>query len=268
MSTHSVRFRSPSLNCQTEFWVHLPDKNVPEFIIGNNPHYKRPTKTIILLHGYSGDCTDWLYNAPVADFCLKYNLAVVMPSGGVNFYLDNDATCHKVCSFIGKDLVNYLRDTFNIATEKENTLIGGFSMGGFGAIHTALTYPETFGGVVACSSALIIHQLKHFTPEMENPMANYAYYVETFGDLSKVEESDYNPEVLFLRNKENGIQNPYIYMACGKQDFLTNENKAFYEFLTNNGADVRFDEADGVHDWSFVVPHAYKGIEYIIEKLK
>ena len=50
MSTHSVRFRSPSLNCQTEFWVHLPEKNLPPFIIGDNPHYKRPTKTIILLH--------------------------------------------------------------------------------------------------------------------------------------------------------------------------------------------------------------------------
>ena len=268
MSTHQIRFRSPSLNCQTEVWVHLPEKHLPEFIIGNNPHYKRPVKTLILLHGFSGDCTDWLYNAPVADFCLKYNLAVVMPSGGLGFYLDNNATGHKTCKYLGEDLINYLRDTFNIATEKENTFIGGFSMGGFGAIHTALTYPETFGGVTAFSSALIINQLKHFTPDMPATMANYDYYVETFGDLSIVHETDYNPEVLFLKNKANNIPNPAIYMACGKQDFLTNENKAFYEFLTNNNADVRFDEADGVHDWSFVVPHAYKGIEYIIEKLK
>ncbi|MCF0115946.1 MAG: hypothetical protein HUJ56_11375 [Erysipelotrichaceae bacterium] len=267
MSTLSIRYRSNALNCQTEFYVHLPDKTIPPWFL-DNPHYKRPVKVLILLHGFSGDCTDWLYNAPVADFCLKYNLAVVMPTGGLGFYLDQEATGKKTATFIGEELVQYLRDTFNIGHHKEDVIIGGFSMGGFGALHTALAYPNTFSAVLACSSALIQHQLKTFTPDMPAVMANYQYYVDTFGDLQKAEESDYNPEVLFLKNKENNIKNPIIYMACGLQDFLINENKAFYEFLTKNEADVKFEVGDGVHHWDFVVPHAYAGLDYLLDRLQ
>ena len=74
MSTLFVKFRSNALNRNGEFYIHLVDKNMPEFLIANNPYYKHKAKTIILLHGYSGDCTDWLYNSAAADFSLKYNL--------------------------------------------------------------------------------------------------------------------------------------------------------------------------------------------------
>ena len=178
MSTHFVKFRSNALGRNGEFYIHLADKNLPDFLKLNNPYYKRKAKTIILLHGYSGDCTDWLYNSAAADFSLKYNLNVVMPSGGLDFYLDKKATGHHYCEFIGEDLVNYLRDTFHIAMKKEDTFIGGLSMGGFGALHTGLMYPETFGGIMALSSALIIYHLKDMKPDMgDQTMANYEYYV-------------------------------------------------------------------------------------------
>ena len=150
--------------------------------------------------------------------------------------------------------------------KKEDTLIGGVSMGGFGALHTGLAYPERFSGVMALSSALIIHQLKEMKPDMPATMANYEYYVETFGDLLKAEDSDYNPEVLFKKNKEKGIANPKIYMACGAQDFLLEPNHQMRDFLKEEKADFTYEEEDGVHDWSFWTPHAYKGIEYLLKK--
>ena len=150
MSTHFVKFRSRALARNGEFYIHLPEKpeNLPIFLQGN-PYYRRPAKTLILLHGYSGDCDDWLYNSAAADFSMRYNLAVVMPTGGLDFYVDKKATGRQNCKFIGEDLIKYLRDTFNLAQKREDTLIGGLSMGGYGALHTGLMYPETFGGIMA-----------------------------------------------------------------------------------------------------------------------
>ena len=57
-------------------------------------------------------------------------------------------------------------------------------------------------------------------------------------------------------------------MACGLQDFLSKENNAFYNFLKENGADVIFEQADGIHHWTFVVPHTYAGLDYVLDRLK
>ena len=267
MATHYVKFRSESLSRNGEFYIHLAEKEAP-FFMKDNPYYKRKPKTIILLHGYSGDCTDWLYNAPAQDFCLKYNLNVVMPSGGLGFYLDKEATGHRYCTFIGKDLIKYLRDTFNIALTKDDTMIGGLSMGGFGALHTGFAFPENFGGILALSSALITYTIHNFKPEADPVMANYAYYTDTFGPLDKVRESEHNPEVLYRKNEAAGIRNPVVYMACGTEDFLIEPNHMMRDFLSEHGADFKYEEGPGVHDWNFWTPHTYTGIEYLLEKLE
>lgn len=266
MSTHFVKFRSPALARNGEFYIHLPEKpeNLPIFMQGN-PYYQRPAKTLILLHGYSGDCTDWLYNSAAADFSMKYNLAVVMPTGGLDFYVDKKATGRQNCRFIGEDLVKYLRDTFNLAVNREDTLIGGLSMGGYGALHTGLMYPETFSGIMALSSALIIYHLDQMKPDTADPvMANYEYYVDTFGDLKKAIKTDHNPEVLFKRNVKEGKKNPRIYMACGSEDFLLEPNHKMRDFLKKQKADFTYSEGPGVHDWNFWTPHAYEGIEWLL----
>ena len=263
MSTLFVRFRAESLACNGEFYMHLPPKTVPFFMKGN-PYYERDTRTLILLHGYSGDSTDWLYNSAAADFSLKYNLAVVMPSGGIGFYVDKKATGHQYCRFIGEDLIQYLRETFGLAQNREDTYIGGLSMGGFGALHTGFMYPDTFGGVMALSSALIIHGLKNMKPDMPDPvMANYEYYVDTFGDLSKAEASDHNPEVLFTRNKENGVENPRIYMACGTEDFLLENNRRMHLFLEEEKIPHRYYESAGNHDMVFWNEYIQKAVEWM-----
>jgi len=267
MSTHFVKFRSNALARNGEFYIHLVDRNLPPMFTQGNPCYRRKAKTIILLHGYSGDCTDWLYNSAAADFSLKYNLNVVMPTGGLDFYLDQKATGHKYAQFIGEDLIHYLRDTFRIALKKEDTFIGGLSMGGFGALHTGLMYPETFSGIMALSSALIIYHLKDMKKDMGDPvMANYEYYVNAFGDLKKAEKSEHNPEVLFRKNLRNNVRNPKIYMACGTEDFLLEPNRRMAAFFKKQKAEYTYVEGPGIHDWNFWTPHAYEGIEYLLKK--
>ena len=83
MSTLHISFYTQALARPAEFFLVKPDKALPPFLAGN-PHYQRPTKTLILLHGFSGDCHDWLYNGGASMLSMQYNLAVVMPTGGVS----------------------------------------------------------------------------------------------------------------------------------------------------------------------------------------
>lgn len=264
MSNLHITFHCPSLACPAEFYMVMPDKNLPPFLVANNPHYQRPVKTLVMLHGYSGDYRDWLHNGGASALSLAYNLAVVMPTGGTNFWLDQPATGQKWCALVGEDLINYLRSTFGLAQTREDTLIGGNSMGGFGALHTALAYPDRFSGVAALSAAYIVDQLPAMTPDMKNPIANYEYYCRIFGDLQTAPERDCNPKVLFKRNAAEGKANPRIYLACGEQDFGIASNRAMAEFLKEQGADSTYREGPGVHDWSFWVPRADEAVKWLL----
>lgn len=254
MATMHIEHHSHQLSRNHSFYLILPEKMPPQFT-KENPHYDRPIKTLFLLHGYSGSSTDWLYHTPAANLAMKYNLAVVFVNGDISFYLDREATGMKYCAYVGEELPQYLRDTFGIAQGADDTLIGGNSMGGFGAIYTALAHSENFGGAFGLSSALIVNGLADRKPNDDTSkdavFSNYSYYAETFGPLENVRSSDNNPEVLVKRLKAEGRKLPRLYMACGEEDFLINENREFHKFLVNEKVHVKYEEGHGVHDWEY-----------------
>lgn len=265
MATMNIEHYSLSLSRASSFCLILPEKVHPQFIQGN-PHYDRPAKTLFLLHGFSGSRTDWLYHTPAHEFSAKYNLAICFPDGGVSFFLDREATGAKYCTYVGSELPIYLRETFGLSAAPEDTLIGGNSMGGYGALHTALSFPENFGRVFALSSANIVDQVAQLRRETfeNNMMANYDYYEEIFGAPSMVRGSDRDLKELVRTLKASGKKIPEIYMACGAQDFLLKESRSFHSFLQSEGIPVKYEEGDGIHDWNYWVPKAKAALEYFL----
>ena len=242
MAYFKVEYFSEALHRRTTFDVLIPnDLREP------SEYGDRPMKTLFLLHGYTGNAENWV----PAGLPEKYNFAIVMPSAENSFYLNGLSTGHAFQNLVGVELVEYVRKTFGLAKRREDTGIAGLSMGGFGALHTGLAYPETFGMIGALSSALIVHGIAHMKPEDENPVANYAYYHECFGDLETAEERDVNPEVLAKKLKEAGGPMPKIYMACGTEDGLLEPNRQMHRFLEAEGIDHEYHEGPGVHDMVF-----------------
>ena len=231
----------------------------------DNPHFKRPTKSVYLLHGYSGFDTDWFSNAPLGDLANTYNVNFFMPSGENSFYLDRPETGGKYAQFVGKEFIEYTTKTFGLSGKREDIIIGGLSMGGFGALHTALMFPETFSACLALSSALIVNGIKHMTPGNDNPVANYDYYRLMFGDLEKLETSDNNPEVLARKLVEKGTDIPKIYMAVGTEDFLLEPNREFKKFLEDTGIPVEYFEGPGIHDFVFWRAQLKAGLEWALK---
>ena len=172
MAHLTIEYYSEALCRPVTFRMILP---------GDRPHpdaVKRPTRTLLLLHGYTGAAENW-----VPEYLTeKYNFAIVMPSGENSFWLDGEATGRKFCTFVGQELIGCLRRTFSLATRREETYVMGLSMGGFGALHTGYAWPENFGKVCAMSPAMIVHDVAKMKPGDGTHLANYAYYRECFGD--------------------------------------------------------------------------------------
>lgn len=257
MAYYQIKFYSNSLKRSTSFEMFLPN-DVREDIPQEDTEYsRRKMKTLFLLHGYTGCAENWVPQ----NLAEKYNFAIVMPNGENGFWLDGLSTGHHYCTFLGIELVNYLRKTFGLAMNADETYIMGMSMGGFGALHTALYYPDRFGRLAALSSALIVHEIAHMKEGGGNPVANYAYYHECFGDLETVEESDNNPETLVKRLKENGQKIPAIYMSCGTEDFLLENNRELHAFLDSIHVEHIYLESAGNHDMTFWSEYAVKFVE-------
>jgi len=114
---------------------------------------------------------------------------------------------------------------------------------------------------------LIIHDIANMKEDFQDEIANYDFYKEVFGDLSKVEESDANPEVLYQRLKESGAKIPPIYMAIGTEDFLYKQNQIMRKFLEENKANFTYEEGPGIHDWKFWNAYLPKGIDWILKQI-
>ena len=259
MARLQIEYFSNALCRATAFEMILPNDIPANIPLGDNAAYSRPTSTLFLLHGYSGKAGNWVPEG----LAEKYNFAIVMPTAENSFYLNGEATGRNYQTMVGEELVDYVRKTFSLARGPEDTCIAGLSMGGFGALHTGLAYPDRFGKIGALSSALIVHEIAHMKPGESNPVANYAYYRSCFGDLETVEKRDVNPEVLAHRLKASGARIPEIWMCCGTEDFLIENNRQMHRFLESEGIAHQYYESKGIHDMVFWRENIAKIVEWM-----
>ena len=136
MASGRMEFHADTIMQHANFSFVLPNDVEMEEVFDQR-HYDRPTKTLILLHGLTGTDTDWLFGGVAQEMAIQYNLAVFMPTAGNNFYLDRGYRGGNWGSYVGEELPAYIRKVFGYAESCEDTFIGGLSMGGYGALHTA-----------------------------------------------------------------------------------------------------------------------------------
>ena len=263
MATGRMEFHADSIMQHANFCFVLPNDFIREEIIDPH-HYDRPVKSLILLHGLTGTDTDWLYGGIAQELSKQYNLAVFMPTVGNSFYLDRGYPGGNFGTFIGEEFPAYIREVFGYCESRENTMIAGLSMGGFGAIHTALAFPDSFSACIALSSALVIHEIAD-TGKRQNSVMPAEMVRDIFGDPSKLPDSDKNPEMQYRCLQKAGRRIPGIYLAIGTEDSLYGANQEFRDFLTEAHADFFYEEGPGKHDWFFWNKYLPRGVEWALE---
>ncbi|WP_068786550.1 alpha/beta hydrolase [Paenibacillus phocaensis] len=262
MAMLQIQFFSRSMRREVTLSALIPLDAPP--ISGQPEVEAKPLKSLYLLHGYSGNHTDWIYFSRIRELSDKYNIAVFMPSGENHFYLDDEDKGQLYGEFLGAELLQFTRKMFPLSAERKDTFIGGLSMGGYGAIRNGLKYADQFSRILALSSALIPYTIAGLSPGYQDAIADYNYYKRVFGDLNQLLGSDKDPEALAKQLKEQGAQVPEIYMACGNQDFLLDVNRRFHDYLTQEKIPHHYIESAGTHDWNFWNEHIGPAIEWAI----
>ena len=224
---------------------------------------EKPFKTLYLLHGVFGSYIDWVNGTRIQRYAEEHDLAVVMPSGDNAFYVDQPGANNYYGEFVGKELVELTRKMFPLSRKREDTFIGGLSMGGYGAMRNGLKYWENFGCIVALSGALLVEDVAKRTNDDPFFLNRRDYAEACFGDLSKILDSDRNPKYLVRQLKKEGRPIPRIYMACGDADSLLPVNQDMAAFLKEQGADVTFEVGPGAHEWDFWDTYIRRAIEWL-----
>ena len=250
MALIQVNFVSAALQRTVPVQVILPvDKLTPD---GKLPAEKK-FRTLYLLHGFLGNYTDWVSGTRIQRWAEERDLCVVMPSGDNAFYVDRPATGNCYGQFIGEELVEITRRMFPLSRKREDTFIGGLSMGGFGAMRNGLKYHETFGAVISFSGVF-----EFLTPNA----ADTVFEEGLFGDLEKAAASDKNP--VWLANNLAGKEDlPDIYIACGTEDHLLPHSRNFRDLLIKNGFSATYEEGPGGHDWDFWDTYIKKALDWL-----
>lgn len=261
MALLQMNLLSQSLMRTVPVNVILPVDKMP--LPGMPRREDKPYKTLYLLHGVFGNHTDWVCGSRIQRFAEEHDLAVVMPAGENAFYVDHPESHNFYGQFIGEELVELTRRMFPLSHNREDTFIGGLSMGGYGAMRNGLKYGDTFGYIVSLSGALVLEGMSERTDDVPFFLESRSYAQACFGDLDTLLTSDKNPKELVRRRQAAGQVIPKIYMACGDRDGLLESNRQMADFLRQSGVDVTFEVGPGSHEWDFWDTYILKAIQWL-----
>jgi len=264
MAWFQVDFFSNTLHRRVPLNVLIPADAMGMSI---DPCAKYPT--LYLLHGYVGNCDDWLLGAGVEQLANQLKVAIVMPSGNNDFYVDAPRSEKNQSTYLSGELIDFTRRTFPLSHKREDTMIGGLSMGGFGALYNGLKHSDVFGKIVALSGPMHITEKANLDnlPDEPNFMGiTKGYYEELFGPLDKITGSGYDPKTVAKELAESSRPRPEIYIACGWNDELRASNRDFSAYLDSIGIEHFYEEGPGTHEWAFWDPYLKKGLAHVMKK--
>jgi S-formylglutathione hydrolase FrmB len=239
---------------------------VPNARLADDP--ARPLKAGYLLHGLCGRSSDWIDFSQLAVYAEKYDMAFIMPEVARSFYRDMKLG-QRYFTFVSQELPAMARRVFNISDQRQDTMIFGASMGGYGALSVALAHPEQYGCCGAFAPACLFlgegleYQRKHGSSQQ---------FIDLFGtQLIKDFQAIFGPELRLnsdddimelLRGKAgasdalplNSDMTPSIFMACGTEDpMMLSDNRRFVQEVSHldHATDLTYREWKGGHDWIF-----------------
>lgn len=205
---------------------------------------------IYLLHGLTGNYSNWTDRTKLGDYAAAGKFIIVTPEGENGWYTDNPTKPnHKYESYIIKELIPQVDKQFRTIPERKGRMIAGLSMGGYGAVKFGLKYPEMFSLVGSFSGALAASSYR--TAE-EVPASIRQALVGIFGEPnSETHKSNDIFRMISDSTSERIRAAPFIYLSCGTEDFLVQHNREFLKLLNDKKIPHEYRELPGAHNWAF-----------------
>ena len=237
-----MNFLSQALGMQTNVTICIPSFSFADIMAGRKDVYVPGMKyqVLWLLHGGSGDDSDYVNFSNIVRFADDNKIAVVMPADYNAGYADVEGDgkgmigSAKYYTYIVDELPRMLQSMFSFSDKREDNFIAGLSMGGFGTFKCAMLHPEKYAAAMCMSGA------------GSDPAENQ-------NGLFKVEPgSPLDSWAAAKRNVEEGKELPKMFLTVGDKDFTLDGMRKTNEYLTGLGYDVVYEEVPGYgHEWDF-----------------
>jgi S-formylglutathione hydrolase FrmB len=231
-------FASAALERQWAYEVYLPSQYQTSGL--NYPVF-------YLLHGNSGSRRDWVERGKIqrtADALIASGeippVVIVMPDAGATWFVDRR---ERMETALIRDLVPEVESSFRALRTREGRLIGGLSMGGYGALRFALKYPETFAAAALLSPAIY---------DPVPPKNSGARRVPAFGAPQFDEQAWRSLNYPTLWDAYLAKKTPVpMYINSGDDDEFLIEVEAtkLYSLLRANRQPAELRIVDGAHTW-------------------
>ena len=217
----------------------------------NNSNEKTFYPVVYLLHGLTGHFDNWTDRTKLADYAAKYNFIIVTPEGNNGWYTDSASVPNdKYESYIVQELIPEIDKNNRTHKDKKHRVIAGLSMGGYGSIKFGLKYPEMFSLVGSFSGALGAGTWTQKEVGTKGAIAESLLGV--FGiENSQTRQTNDIFKLVRQMPVDKFKSLPFIYVDCGTEDFLYQNNRSFADLLVEKKVPHEYRELPGKHDWIF-----------------
>jgi len=261
-----LKCRSGILGRDVHFAVYLP------------PDYAASTRrypVVYLLHGYTDDESGWIQFGEVqlaADRAIADReippMIIVMPDGGVTFYINDAAGRVRYEDMFVKELIPYIDRTYRTRADREFRGVAGLSMGGWGTLVYTLRHPDLFAAGAAFSAAVwsdedIIGMEPKSWDRLLGPLFGSAG--KTGQDRLTAHFRETSPLDLAKTLPEDSLKKVRYYIDCGDDDFLIKGNCALHLLLLDRKIPHEFRVRDGSHTWTYWRTGIVDGLKFIGE---
>jgi putative tributyrin esterase len=249
MALLSVNFFGNSIGFATSMNVLVPDSG------------EGPFPVFYLLHGLSDDHSIWLRRTSIERYVAGLPMIVVMPTTHRGFYTNGQAPgTYRYEDHLVKDVVGFVDRVFPTIKKREGRVIGGLSMGGYGAVKLALKYPEVFCAATAHSGAMFGPML---SPIKKKGEVNYdPEFAAMFGKEYLGGDDDLIALAKKCAKKYPEGKRPALRIDCGREDFLIEHNRAFVAELKKQKFAHEYAEFAGAHNWEYWDLHVREAIAF------
>jgi len=205
---------------------------------------------IYVLHGYSGNHSDWTKLTNIEKLADQYDVIIVNPDGNFgSWYLDSDIDKNSQYeTYITDDLLNYIDSKYSTNRSKSGRAITGLSMGGFGALHIAINHPDQFAAVSGISAGV---DVRPFSAEFDlaKVLGSYAENKEKWDSIAIIN----NLHKIAAGNTawKKGADTLPIMLDIGVDDFFIEQNRALHQAMLKMRIRHDYVERPGIHDWHY-----------------
>ena len=234
-----IVINSANLKCNDTVLVFTPKGWTPQ--AGTTP-------ALFLLHGWSGDWSNWDKRTDIQAMSDKYGFIIITPDGFYNsWYLNNiDPAKMQWRAFFDQELYPMMVKEYNL--KPESTFITGLSMGGHGAINVYLDDISRFRGAGSMSGVLRLDDTRLKSSDIPKVIGPYSPDAPLYRSNSAIHRLEgYNAQ-LEKSGKEHG---KIMLITCGAQDGLA---KSAYDFTAKCDSlkiPVILHISPGNHTWKY-----------------